>query len=113
MRGRIGETKDFAFYMNEFLKELPNLKALWIVKTNLGGLMHGCKNVNMFRELRSTKLAYVNLTCCDLKNAYVERIVTALRALTSIKKLVVADLVQLGNLFRLRRIKADASISFP
>ena len=62
LRGRIGETKDFAFYMNEFLKDLTNLKALWIMKTNLGGLMRGCKNVNMFRELRTTKLTYVNLT---------------------------------------------------
>jgi hypothetical protein len=92
------------------------------MKTNLGGLMRNCKNVNMFRDLRTTKLEYVNLTCCDLKNPLVERIVCALRPLTTIRKMVVTDnyeieLNSLGNLFRLKKIKAipedDYSIIFP
>lgn len=84
--------------------------------------MRNCKNVNMFRDLRTTKLAYVNLTCTDLKNPLVERIVCALRTLITIRKMVVADnyeidQVALGNLFRLKKIKAipedDFTILFP
>ena len=92
-RGRLGETKEFALYVNEFLKDCVNLKSLLLIGTNLGGLMRGCKNVNMFR---TTKLEYVNLTQTD--NFEV-------------------DLTSLGNLFRLKKIKAivedDYSIIFP
>lgn len=121
-RGRLGETKEFALYLNEFLKECTNLKSLYIMKTNLGGLMRNCKNVNMFRDLRTTKLTYVNLTCTDLKNPLVERIVLSLRQMLTIRKLVVSDnfevdMNQLGNLFRLKKVKAyaedDMSILFP
>lgn len=84
--------------------------------------MRNCKNINMFRDLRSTKLEYVNLTCCDLTNPLVERIVCAIRPLTSIRKMVVIDnyeleMNSLGNLFRLKKIKAiaeeDGTIVFP
>ena len=44
-----------------------------IVRTNLGGLMRNSKNINMFRDLKTTSLVYVNLTACDLKNALVEK----------------------------------------
>ena len=55
-----------------------------IVRTNLGGLMRNSKNINMFRDLKTTSLVYVNLTACDLKNALVEKIVLALRPLKTI-----------------------------
>lgn len=112
IRGRLGETKEFALYMNEFLKECINLQSIFIMKTNLGGLMRNCKNINMFRDLKTTQLQYVNLTCSDLKNPLVERIVCALRALLTIRKLVIidnyeVDLPSLGNLFRLKKIRAN------
>ena len=54
------------------------------LRTNLGGLLRNSKNINMFRDLKSTSLAYVNVTACDLKNNLVEKIVLALRPLKTI-----------------------------
>ena len=54
------------------------------MKTNLGGLMRNSKNVNMFRDLKTTKLQHVNLTCTDIKNSVVEKIVLALKPLKTI-----------------------------
>ena len=54
-----------------------------IIRTNLGGLMHNSKNINMFRDLKSTALVYVNLSSCDLKNSLVEKIVLAFKPLKS------------------------------
>ena len=65
--------------MNDFLKECVSLESLFICRTNLGGLMRNSKNVNLFRELRSTSLKYVNLTSCDLRNSLLERVILALR----------------------------------
>ena len=62
-----------------------------IIRTNLGGLIRNSKNINLFRDLKSTSLVHVNLTSCDLKNSLVEKIVLALRPLKSIQKLVVAE----------------------
>ena len=56
IRGRMGESKEFALYLNEFLKECVNLQTLLIMRTNLGGLMRNSKNINMFRDLKSTAL---------------------------------------------------------
>ena len=84
--------------------------------------MCNCKNVNMFRDLRTTKLQYVNLTCSDLKNPLVERIVCALRPWLTIRKMVIIDnfeveIQSLMNVFRLKKIRAipenDYSIIFP
>ena len=82
-RGRLGETKEFSFYINEFLKDCSSLTSLFIINTNLGGLLRNCKNVNPFRALATTKLKHVNLTSSDLKNALVERVVCALRQIPS------------------------------
>ena len=82
-------------YLNDFLKECSNLEQLIIVRTNLGGLMRNSKNVNVFRDLKSTSIKYVNLTCCDLKNPLLERIVLALRPLNTIEKLIVVDNLEL------------------
>ena len=54
IRGRLGESKEFALYLNDFLKDCSNLQNLMIMKTNLGGLMRNSKNVNMFRDLKNT-----------------------------------------------------------
>ena len=54
IRGRLGESKEFALYINEFLKECINLRALMIIRTNLGGLMLNSKNMNLFRDLKTT-----------------------------------------------------------
>ena len=110
IRGRLGESKEFALYINEFLKECPNLETLMIIKTNLGGLMRNSKNVNLFRDLKATRLKHVNLTCCDLRNALLERIVLALRPLKTIEKLIVAenyelDLPALAGQFRAKKVK--------
>lgn len=56
IRGRLGESKEFSLYLNEFFKECVNLEILMIMKTNLGGLMRNSKNVNLFRDLKTTKL---------------------------------------------------------
>ena len=77
--------------MNDFLKECVGLRSLYIVRTNLGGLMRNCKNVNMFRDLRATRLEYANLTGCGLNNASVERIVAALRANGGIRRVVLGE----------------------
>jgi hypothetical protein len=81
-----------------------------IVRTNLGGLMRNSKNINMFRDLKTTSLVYVNLTACDLKNPLVEKIVLALRPLKTIQKLVVAEnfeleLMALDLMFKTKKIK--------
>jgi hypothetical protein len=54
IRGRLGESKEFSLYVNEFLKECCNLETLMIIKTNLGGLLRNSKNVNLFRDLKGT-----------------------------------------------------------
>jgi hypothetical protein len=56
IRGRLGESKEFSLYLNEFFKECVNLEVIMIMKTNLGGLMRNSKNVNLFRDLKTTKL---------------------------------------------------------
>jgi hypothetical protein len=61
----------------------------------LGGLMRNSKNVNVFRDLKSSSLKYVNLTSCDLKNPLLERIVLALRPLHTIEKLIAIDNLEL------------------
>ena len=81
-----------------------------IIRTNLGGLLRNSKHLNMFRDLKNTSLAYVNLTNCDLKNMLVERIVLALRPLKSIQKLVLAEnfeleMEALEQLFNSKKIK--------
>ena len=53
--------------------------------------MKNSKNVNVFRDLKNTKLQYVNLTCTDLKNTLVEKIVLALKPLRTMQKLNIAD----------------------
>ena len=83
-----------------------------LVKTNFGGLLCNCKNVNPLRDLKTTKLEVVNLTCTDLKNPLVERLVMALRPVPTIRRLILAenwevDGNQLGNLFRLKKIRAN------
>lgn len=111
-QARIGESKEFALYLNDFFKECPNLEQLFICKTNLGGLMRNSKNVNVFRDLKSTSLKYVNLTCCDLKNPLLEKIVLALRALNTIEKCIVVenlelDLQSMSGLFRVKKVKVN------
>lgn len=61
----------------------------------MGGLMRNSKNVNVFRDLKSSSLKYVNLTSCDLKNPLLERIVLALRPLHTIEKLIAIDNLEL------------------
>jgi hypothetical protein len=90
-RGRLGATKDFAFFVNEFLKECVNLESLMFVNTNLGDLMRNSKNVNVFRDLKGTKLQYVNLAQTDLKNNLVERIVLALKPVRTMQKINIAE----------------------
>jgi hypothetical protein len=82
-RGRLGATKEFAFFLNEFFKDCLNLESIMFVNTNLGDLMRNSKNVNLFRDLKNTKLQYVNLTSTDLKNNLVEKIVLALKQVRS------------------------------
>lgn len=91
IRGRLGESKEFALYLNEFFKECVNLETIMFVNTNLGGLMINSKNVNVFRDLKTTKLQYVNLTSTDLKNNIVEKIVLALKPVRTMQKLNIAD----------------------
>lgn len=55
-RGKLGATKDFALFLNEFFKECVNLESIMFVNTNLGDLMRNSKNVNVFRDLKTTKL---------------------------------------------------------
>lgn len=55
-RGRLGATKEFALFLNEFFKECVNLETIMFVNTNLGDLMRNSKNVNVFRDLKNTKL---------------------------------------------------------
>lgn len=74
--------------------------------------MRNCKNVNVFRDLKSTALKYINLTCCDLKNPLLERIVLAVRPLRSIDKMVVTDNLELdlnamNGQFRVKKIKVN------
>jgi len=57
--------------------------------------MRNSKNVNMFRDLKSTSLKYINLTSCDLKNPLLEKIVLALRPLRTIEKMIVTDNLEL------------------
>ena len=57
--------------------------------------MRNSKNVNVFRDLKSSSLKYVNLTSCDLKNPLLERIVLALRPLHTIEKLIAIDNLEL------------------
>ena len=111
-QARMGESKEFALYLNDFLKECPNLEQFFICRTNLGGLMRNSKNVNLFRDLRTTSLKYVNLTCCDLKNPLLEKIILALRSLDSIEKCVVVDNLELdlqsmNSLFRVKKVKVN------
>lgn len=77
--------------------------------------MRNSKNINLFRDLKSTSLKYVNLTCCDLKNPLLERIVLALRPLNSIEKLIAVDNLELdlsamNSLFRVRKIKINVKV---
>lgn len=122
IRGRLGESKEFALYLNEFFKECCNLENLMIMKTNLGGLMRNSKNVNLFRDLKTTKLQHVNLTSTDLKNSIIEKIVLALKPLRTIQKVVIAenyevDIQALQHLFKSKKVKVnvedDFSITFP
>jgi len=53
-RGRMGESKEFALYLNEFLKECVSLETLMMLRTNLGGLLKCSKNVNVLRDLKTT-----------------------------------------------------------
>ncbi len=81
-----------------------------IIKSNLGGLMKGCKNVNPFRDLTTTKLENLNFTCSDLNNPLVERIVLASRPLSTIRRMILVENWEiegetLCNLFRLKKIK--------
>jgi hypothetical protein len=74
--------------------------------------MRNSKNVNVFRDLKSTSLKYVNLTCCDLKNPLLEKIVLALRALNTIEKCIVVDNLELdlqsmSGLFRVKKVKVN------
>lgn len=55
-RGRLGATKEFAFFLNEFFKECLNIESIMFVNTNLGDLMRNSKNINVFRDLKNTKL---------------------------------------------------------
>lgn len=116
-RSRLGASKDFAFYLNEFFKECVNLE-----NTNLGELMRSSKNVNVFRDLKGTKLQYVNAAQTDLKNNLVERMVLALKPCKTMQKINVAEnpeleLQQMQNLFRLKKIRVnvqdDFIITFP
>ena len=84
--------------------------------------MRNSKNINMFRDLKSTNLMHVNLTSCDLKNVLLEKIVLALRPLRTIEKIVVAEnyeleLLALENIFKLKKVKVniedDSTITFP
>ena len=85
--------------------------------------MRNSKNVNVFRDLKSTALKYVNLTCCDLKNPLLEKIVLALRALNTIEKCIVVDNLELdlpsmSGLFRVKKVKVNINsdeflINFP
>jgi len=85
--------------------------------------MRNSKNVNVFRDLKSTSLKYVNLTCCDLKNPLLEKIVLALRALNTIDKCIVVDNLELDlpsmhGLFRVKKVKVNINsdeflINFP
>ena len=118
----MGECKEFALYINEFLKECVSLETLMMLRTNLGGLLRCSKNVNVFRDLKSTQLSYVNLTACDLKNPILEKIVLALRPLRTMEKLIVADNLELDlkaleSVFRVKRIKVnfeeDMTVTFP
>lgn len=111
-QARLGESKEFALYLNDFLKECSNLEHLLIVRTNLGGLMRNSKNVNMFRDLKTTSLRNVNLTCCDLKNPLLERIVLALRPLETIERLVCCenlelDLHAMNSLFKVKKVRVN------
>jgi hypothetical protein len=90
-RGRLGETKEFALFLNEFFKDCVNLESIMFVNTNLGELMRNSKNVNLFRELKNTKLEYVNLTSTDLKASQVEKIVLALKPLKTMRRLNIAE----------------------
>lgn len=121
-RGRLGATKEFAFFLNEFFKDCTNLETIMFVNTNLGDLLRNSKNVNLFRDLKNTKLQYVNLTCTDLKNSLVEKIVLSLKPLRTMQKLNIAEnpeveLQALQVLFRLKKIKVnvqeDHMITFP
>ena len=114
-QARLGESKEFALYINDFLKECSNLEQLFIIRTNLGGLMRNSKNVNLFRDLKSTSLKYVNLTCCDLKNPLLERVVLALRPLNTIERLICLDNLELDlqamqSLFRVKKIKVNVKV---
>ena len=94
-----------------------------IIRTNLGGLIRNSKNLNLFRDLKSTSLTYVNLTSCDLKNGLVEKIVLALRPLKTIQRLILAEnfeleMDQMRAAFDSKRIKVcfeedTQSIIFP
>ena len=86
-----------------------------IVRTNLGGLMRNSKNVNVFRDLKTTALKYINLTCCDLKNMLLERIVLAIRPLQTIEKLICIenlelDLSAMNSLFRVKKVKVNIKV---
>jgi len=48
-RSKLGASKDFAFYLNEFFKECVNLESIMFVNTNLGELMRSSKNVMLPR----------------------------------------------------------------
>ena len=122
-QARLGESKEFALYLNDFLKECSNLEQLIICRTNLGGLMRNSKNVNLFRDLKSTSLKNVNLTCCDLKNPILEKIVLSLRPLQTIEKLVCCDnleldLHQMHGVFRVKKVRVNVredefTVDFP
>lgn len=77
--------------------------------------MRNSKNVNMFRDLKSTSLKYINLTSCDLKNPLLEKIVLALRPLRTIEKMIVTDNLELdlqamSNLFKVKKIKVNIRV---
>lgn len=78
-RSRLGATKDFALYLNDFMKDCLNLESLMFVNTNLGELMLNSKNVNVFRDLKTTKLQYIDVRSTELNNNIVEKIVLALK----------------------------------
>jgi hypothetical protein len=77
--------------------------------------MRNSKNVNMFRDLKSTSLKYINLTSCDLKNPLLEKIVLALKPLRTIEKMIVTDNLELdlqamSNLFKVKKIKVNIRV---
>ncbi len=82
-----------------------------IAHTNLGGLLQHCKNVNVFRSLLKTKLECVNLTGSGLQTSMIEPVVSALKQVPTLKKIVLAENFEVEfdrveAMLRSRRVRA-------